>query len=187
MTDLSTKTNAQLFTIVVKGQESFFSMAFAILEIDKRKIWEKSHSSMAAFCEIKFGISTSDVSKLKGAARALLNLKEFPILPSNEGQAREIVSLKHAEPQRKVWKAVLELVEESKEPITARLIKETAIAVLGDSVSDAPAPEVTGVGQLVKVLQFLQDISVDDDQKVEALKELGNIEELLKEMKENWS
>lgn len=181
MTDVTNKSDNQLIAIVRKGQQAFFEMANAIYEIDKREIWKKSATSMAEFCEIEFGMSPTDISRYKGASRVLKNLSEFSILPTNEGQARELVRLRHADPQQKVWRAVLKRVEYSSEAITARLIRETAKAVLDDEDESQPEPEivVTGVGQLVQIVQALSELTISMDEQSAALEQLELIQKVV--------
>ncbi|MBI1347126.1 hypothetical protein GC163_12650 [bacterium] len=172
---LANKTDKQLITLVKRGQEAFFETAFAVWEIDRRKIWKESAKSMADFCDMEFGMSPADVTRYKGAARVLLNLHGFSVLPTNEGQARELVRLRHAEPQKTVWKAVVD----SGEPITARLIRETADRLLGKVEEDTqPEPEIviTGIGRLVKVVQMLAKVVVNEDDRDAAVEQLDLIE-----------
>lgn len=182
MTDFSTKTDKQLLAIVRRGQEAFFQTAHAIWEIDRRKLWKTSHKSLADFCDVEFGMSPADVSRYKGAARVLLNLAGFSQLPTNEGQARELVRLRHAEPQKQVWQAVLDRVAETEEPITARLIRETAEKVLDLPEEETqPEPEivVSGIGRLVQIAQMLSEIEVSSDEHEAAREQLDLIQSVL--------
>ena len=89
---MANKTDKQLLALVKNGQRAFFETAKAIWEIDKRNMWQASAKSMAEFCENEFGMSPADVSRYKGAARVLIHLAEFSVLPTNEGQARELAN-----------------------------------------------------------------------------------------------
>jgi len=185
MSDFSRKTDEQLLTIIKKGQQAFFQTANAIYEIDRRKLWKTSHKSLVGFCEVEFGMNQADVSRYKNAARALMNLADFKVLPTCEGQTRELVRLRHAEPQKKVWQAVLDLVSHVPQPITAKLIRQTAEHVLGNGEEEQSEPEIklTGVGKLVQVVQLLSGIVIDPDEHGAAREQLELIQSKLDDLR----
>lgn len=186
MNDFSSKTDKQLLAIVKRGQEAFFQMAFAIYEIDRRELWKTSHKSFVGFCKVEFGMCQADVSRYKNAARALMNLSGFSVLPINEGQTRELVRLRHAEPQKKVWQAVLDRVADTEEPITAKLIRTVANELSGKQKEEKqPEPKIvlTGVGRLVQVVQMLGEITVSEDEWNAARKQLDLIQSKLDDLR----
>ena len=179
MQDFSSKTDKQLLAIVRRGQEAFFQTAFAIYEIDRRKLWKTAAKSLADFCDVEFGMNPADVSRYKGAARVLMNLDGF-------SQARELVRLRHAEPQKTVWQAVVDRVAETGEAITAKLIRETAESVFDQPEEETqPEPEivVSGVGRLVQVAQMLSDVTVAEDERNAAREQLDLIQTILDGLK----
>lgn len=182
--DFTNKSDKQLIMLVKRGQEAFFEMAFAVLEIDRRKVWKASAKSMAEFCEAEFGMSPADVTRYKKAARVLMNLEGFSTLPVNEGQAREL-GKHYPEPQKTVWKAVLDRVAETKETITARLIAEMAGTVLGSQ--EKKSEPLSGVGRLEQVAKTLSEVQITDDERKAALDQVKAIEVLVKHLKAKLS
>ncbi len=187
--DASQKSELKkLESAISKGQTAFFEMCKAILEIDRRKLY-LPYSSLVDYCEDRWDMSPSEVSRYRGAAMLLEHLNGFEVLPTNESQARELVRLKHQKPQREVWQAVID----SKEKITAKLIADTAKRLLNDEepVEPAPEPVTSPVFDLVSVVQHLQRIEeelknakLNEDEKKSLVENVGHVEELVKSIRE---
>ena len=90
------------------------------------------YETFEAFCKEEWDLTPTRSRQLRLSARAYGNLesvKIFTVLPSNEGQATELLKLKDPDTQREAWKrtfssgaALLELAGDKK--VTAKLVKK---------------------------------------------------------------
>jgi len=160
----------KLEATIRRGQKAFFDAARALLEIERSQLWAPQFSSIVEYAAARFDFSGCDVSRYRNAGLVLENLAEFEALPSNESQCRAIATLKHKEPQVKVWKALVE----SGEKISARSIAETAERLLNDDADADDRPvefkeERTAIHEIVTAVKFLQAAK----DRVESLDEEG--------------
>ncbi|MBA2116730.1 hypothetical protein [Bremerella alba] len=159
----------KLEATIRRGQKAFFDAARALLEIERRKLWQPQFASIVEYAAARFDFSGCDVSRYRNAGLVLENLADFEQLPSNEAQCRALACLKHKEPQVKVWQALLE----SGDSISARTIEETAQRLLNDEEDDEQPVEVeearTAIHEVVTAVKFLQAAK----DRVQSLDEVG--------------
>jgi hypothetical protein len=100
----------------------------ALLEIKEYELF-KPYKSFTAYLTERWEFTSQRACQLIGSSEVVDNLKAVTIvttLPSNEGQARELIDLKPDE-QGEVWSAVIKEAPtdaKGKPKITAKLVKE---------------------------------------------------------------
>lgn len=119
----------ELESIVERGVVAFYDIGRALREIRDFQLYEKVRgvSSFDIYCKDKWGFHKSVCYNLIGAAELRDNLSAMAdILPTNERQARPLISLAPAD-QQEVWQEVLERAPKNEDGdplITAKVVKE---------------------------------------------------------------
>jgi hypothetical protein len=113
---------------IARNLEGFYEVGAALLEIKEYELF-KPYKSFTAYLAERWEFTSQRACQLIGSSAVVDNLKAVTIvttLPSNEGQARELIDLKPSE-QSEVWSAVIEEAPtdaKGKPKITAKLVKE---------------------------------------------------------------
>ena len=133
-TDLCTADDRKDFLrldgVVSKGMATFVDVGRALMEIRNRKLYRKDYKTFEDYVEQRHELSERRAYYLMDASEVVDDLKKLnncsetqPILPSNEGQCRELICVP-SENRPGVWESVLDHHEESGESITAKLIRK---------------------------------------------------------------
>ena len=129
-----------------KHLPSFLVVGEQLLIIREVEVWKETHKTLEAFFNDEFGLEKARAYQLIEAAIVKANLStncrlELPILPSNEGQFRELAKAPPEQQAEVVKKAVEKAAEENRKP-TAKDYKKVVGELLLEVEADAkPVPD----------------------------------------------
>lgn len=123
MTEAKQKKLKRMVAKIKKGQLAFLDICRSLHIIESEKL--HGSGSLVKFCIAEFDMTDTEISRYRAAAGVLNDLGEQEVLPSNEGQCRQLVVLKSASRRKQVWDEVLKRHQKG-EKITAELIKSVA-------------------------------------------------------------
>jgi len=113
--------------IIARGTAEFVRVGLALREIRDRRLYRGTHSTFEAYCQEQFDFHRAHGYRLIEEATAVVELQMSPIgdiLPSNEGQARELVAVM-AEMRGEVMR--LATAKAAGRTLTAKVIREAAV------------------------------------------------------------
>lgn len=131
LTPTEKKTLTKLVSVIRKGQKAFLETAKAIRKIGVDKLFDPSHATLFEFCAAEFDMSSTETTRYRKAGGVLNDLAKFSVLPTCEGQCRELAKLSDSAHRVDVWKRVVDRGEK----ITAAMIKEE---IDGPITKDSP-------------------------------------------------
>ena len=151
----------KLISIIRKGQKAFLETATAVYEINKEKLYSP-HKTLAKFCREEFDFSANDTNRYRNAGALLVELKDFEVLPKNEGQCRQFLKLSTTAEKIEAWS---EVVRRNKQgtPITAMMIAEV---IAGDAPKDVRSTTTNKTLQKLEkaysTVELLSTLAKDD-------------------------
>lgn len=92
---------------IERGQDVFFAVGLALLDIRERRLYRDDYDTFEAYCQQRWDFGRHYAYRLMSAAVIVENLLPIGNKPDNEAQARELVGLEPDE-QRIVWQVVTE-------------------------------------------------------------------------------
>ncbi len=126
-----------------KHLPSFLIVGEQLMIIRDAGVWQETHKTLEAFINDEFGLEKSRAYQLISAATVKANLfnlstncgLELPILPSNEGQFRELAKAPAEQQAEVVRKAAEKAAEENRKP-TAKDYQQAVKQVVGELLSE---------------------------------------------------
>lgn len=112
--------------VISKGMSTFLEVGNALMTIRTKRLYRATHSTFEHYCKQKWGFTKTSANRYISASSVVEDIRGItPLVPTSlsESQLRPLTLLKAADRQ-KVWKAVINEMDESKVPrrITANLI-----------------------------------------------------------------
>lgn len=122
----NTQDLEQLEGIIRKGQQTFYEVGRALMEIRDRGLYRdvKGYDTFEAYCRAEWDISRPRAYQLIDAAEIKNNLSTIvDTVPTTESQARPLARLE-PDKQREVWQMAVETAPEGK--VTAAHVSKVA-------------------------------------------------------------
>lgn len=142
-----------------KHLPSFLIVGEQLLIIRDAGVWKETHKTLEAFVKDEFGLEKRRAYQLIEAATVRVNLctncsLDQPILPSNEGQFREVAKAPVEQQVEVVKKAVEKAAEENRKPTAKdfkqaveKVTSETVKKVTGELLTDGEQEELENDGE----------------------------------------
>jgi hypothetical protein len=127
---------------IERGLQTFREVGEALAEIRDKRLFRTTHATFESYVSDRWHMQRARAYQLMGAAEVAKVLGPSGGDLVNEGQARELVPLLHADPKlvTKAW----EEVRSTGEPITAPVIRKAAARVVGNPEAPPDKPSPTG-------------------------------------------
>ena len=158
-----------------EGLGTFVAVGAALMEIRNARLYRQSHPSFEKYVQSVLALSRPRAYELIDSSQVMHDLSaiaDFPTLPQNEGQARELRRWKTPEERAEKWRAVLDAA--GNKPVTAKFIRQTLNAKPAKTVS----PDDT-TKQAKACLTRLRGLVTDSPAGTKALKLINKLEEIV--------